>query len=355
MQLALAGLRASGKTTLFNAATGAHAATGGYSASANVAQVKVPDERLRVLADIESSKEITYAVIDFRDLVGLAPSSSPDSKANANTISELRDAEALVLVVRAFDNDNVPAPEGGIDPTRDVRTLLDEFVLADNLIVHKRVERLHVDVEKPKPKAEREKDLTELAVLEKCVSALEHGTPLRQLELPDRESALLTGFRFLTLKPCLVVVNVGEDRIGEEVRLDIDLPQLAACAEIEAELAGMDEQERVTWAAEYGVEVPVSGRLAELSYETLDVITFLTCAPNEARAWTIPHGATAVEAAGKIHTDMARGFIRAETTAFKDVLECGDFKEARAKGKTRLEGKDYIVDEGDVILFRHSS
>lgn len=354
MHLALTGLRASGKTTLFNAVTGAHAATGGYSASANIAQVRVPDERLEFLSKLEHSKKVTHAVIDFRDLVGLAPSSSPDSKANANTIAELREAEGLVLVVRAFENDNVPAPEGGIDPTRDVRTLLDEFLLADTMIAQKRAERLQADAKKPKPKAEHDHDVAELATVQKCVEALETGTPVRQLDLSEAETVLLSGFRFLTQKPHLVVVNVGEDQIGKDVALDVDLPQLAACAEIEAELAAMDGEERESWAAEYGVDIPVQLRLVELSYRTLDLVTFLTCNPNEARAWTITRGATAVEAAGKVHTDIAHGFIRAETTPFEDLVECGDFKEARAKGKTRLEGKEYVVHEGDVILFRHN-
>jgi len=354
MHLAMAGLRASGKTALFNAVTGAHAATGGYSSSANIAQVKVPDKRLEFLAELENSKKVTHAVIDFRDLVGLAPSSSIDSKANAGAIAELREAEGLVLVVRAFENDNVPAPEGGIDPARDARTLLDEFLLADTLIAQKRVDRLRADARKPKPKAEHDHDVAELAVVARCVEALEAGMPARELDFSQAETVLLSGFRFLTQKPCLLVVNVGEDDIGKDVALDVDLPQLSACAEIEAELAAMEAEERQSWAAEYGVDVPVQLRLAELSYKTLDLVTFLTCNPNEARAWTIARGATALDAAGKVHTDIARGFIRAETTTFDDLRACGDFKEARAKGKTRLEGKEYVVHEGDVILFRHN-
>jgi len=356
LQLALAGFRAGGKTTLFNAVTGAHAATGGYAARANIGQVKVPDERLDVLVRIENSKKITHAVIDFRDLVGLAPSSSPDAKANANTVAELREPEGLVLVVRGFENDNVAHPLGSIDPARDVRALRDEFLLADTIVAQKRVERLKVEVTKPKPKAEKERDEKELAAVQKCVAALEAGGTVRDVDLTDAERATLTGFRFLTQKPCLVVVNCGEGAISTDVTVDTDLPQLSACAEIEAELAGMDDHaERATWAAEYGFQTPVSHRLAELSYHTLDLITFLTCGPTEARAWTARRGVTAVEAAGKIHTDLARGFIRAETTAYQDLLDCGDFKEAKAQGKTRLEGKEYVVQEGDVILFRHNA
>ena len=355
MHLTLVGLRSSGKTTLFNAVTGAHAAVGGYSAAANIGQVKVPDERLEVLARIEGSKKITHAVIDFRDLAGLGVSSGGEAKGNANILSEMRDAEGLVLVVRAFENDNVAHPCGSIDVERDVRTLLDDLVLADTLIVHKRMERLKVDATKPKPRVERERIERELGVLARCCEVLEEGGTLRGLKMAEGERELIEGFSFLTEKPSLVVVNVGEGEIGKEVSVGVGLPVLAACAEIEAELASMEGEERASWAAEYGVEVPVSARLAELSYRTLDVMTFLTVGPTEARAWTVRRGTTAVEAAGKVHTDMARGFVRAETTAYADLETCGDFKEARARGKTRLEGREYVVQEGDVILFRHNA
>ncbi|MFH0962488.1 MAG: DUF933 domain-containing protein [Planctomycetota bacterium] len=353
MRLALTGLRASGKTTLFNAATGAGVHTGEHGVEVHIGQVKVPDPRVEALAEMTRSKKVTHASVEFVDLVGIAPQASVEAKLNAQVFAQMRETDGVALVLRAFRSANVAHPLGPVDPARDLALLLDELLLADTLIVQKRIDKLRVEVTKPKPTSAQEKH--ELALLEKCLALLEQQVPARRMELAPVELLALSSFQLLTLRPVLVVVNVDEQEIGKPVALEADLPLLTVSAEIEAELAALPEAERQELAEEYGLAAPVGLRLAQAACAALDGLTFLTSNEKEARAWIIRRGSSALEAAAKVHTDIARGFIRAEVVSFDQLAGCGSFRDARAKGKTRLEGKDYVVQEGDVIEFRFSA
>jgi ribosome-binding ATPase len=361
MQIAIVGLAGSGKTTVFNTLTRGHAETGGYGAlTLNVGTVKVPDERLDRLADIFSPKKVVQADVTYVDLP--APPASSEGRVGteelpAEHLARLREADALVHVVRAWDDPALPHPAGSVDPLRDLQALDDEFILADLALVERRLERLRTSGRHGTP-AEREANEREERVLVRLLAALEAGGPIRDLDLDADEAKAIRGFRFLTEKPVLVLLNVGEGEIAGEQALVERVRAAyahrralvaAMSAKIEMELGELEPDEAAVFMEELGLAESSLARVIRLSYELLGLISFLTAGPDEVRAWPIAEGSSAVDAAGTIHTDLARGFIRAEVVPFDDLVGLGSTAEARRHGKLRSEGKTYQVRDGDVI------
>ena len=361
MQIAIVGLTASGKTTVFNTLTRGHAQTGGFGGlQLNVGVVKVPDVRLERLAEIFHPKKVVHADVTYADLP--APPASTEGRVGteelpAEHLARLRDSDALLHVVRAFDDPAVPHPEGSVDAWRDLERLDLEFVLADLAITERRLERLGTSGRHGTP-AEREANEREEAILGRLREALSAGRPIRDVPLEQDEEKAIRGFRFLTEKPVLVLLNLAEadlprapDRIAEIAgrydhrRAIVD----ALSARIEMELGELDPDEAAAFMEELGVAESSLDRVIALSYRLLGLVSFLTAGPDEVRAWPIPAESTAVDAAAAIHTDLARGFIRAEVVAYDDLLALGSTAEARKHGRLRSEGKTYRVQDGDVL------
>ena len=361
MQIAIVGLAASGKTTVFNTLTRGHAETGGYGAlTLNVGVVKVPDDRLDRLAGIFKPKKVVHADVMYVDLP--APPASTEGHVGteelpAEHLARLRESDALLHVVRAFEDPSMPHPDGAVDPARDLERLDLEFILADLAMVDRRLERLGASGRHGTP-AERESNEREEVILRRLKTELEAGRPIRDAGMPEDEAKAVRGFRFLTEKPVLVLLNVGEGDLSTAAAL---VDRIAAgyehrhalvdhlSAKIEMELGELESDDAATFMAELGIAESGLERVIRLSYRLLGLISFLTAGPDEVRAWPIPGGSTAVDAAGAIHTDLARGFIRAETVSYDDLVALGSTAEARKAGKLRSEGKTYHVADGDVI------
>jgi GTP-binding protein YchF len=361
MQIAIVGLAASGKTTVFNTLTRGHAETGGFGGlTLNVGVVKVPDERLDRLAAIFRPKKIVHADVTYVDLPAPPPSSEGrigTEELPAEHLARLRDSEALLHVVRAFEDPSVPHPDGPVDPARDLERLDLEFILADLAIIERRLERLGSTGRHGTP-AEREANEREEVILRGLKDGLEAGTPIRDADLDPDAAKAIRGFRFLTEKPVLVLLNVGERDLGgsgalvERIRGAYGHRHAlvdALSARIEMELGELEPADAAVFMEELGIAESGLGRIIGLSYRLLGLISFLTAGPDEVRAWPIPDGSTAVDAAGAIHTDLAKGFIRAETVAYEDLLSLGSMAEARKAGRLRSEGRTYRVHDGDVL------
>ena len=361
MQIAIVGLAGSGKTTVFNTLTRGHAETGGYGGvTLNVGVVKVPDARLDTLADIFKPKKVIHADVTYVDLP--APPASTEGHVGteelpADHLARLRDSDALLHVVRAFEDPAIPHPDGSVDPARDIERLDLEFMLADLAMAERRLERLKTSGRHGTP-AEREADEREEVVLRRIHAGLEAGSPIRDLGLdPDDEKAI-RGFRFLTQKPVLVLLNVGEGDLAAAPALVARVSAAydhrhalvdALSARIEMELGELEPDEALVFMDELGIAESGLDRVIALSYRLLGLVSFLTAGPDEVRAWPIPDGSTAVDAAAAIHTDLAKGFIRAETVHYEDLVALGSMAEARKHGKLRSEGKTYRVKDGDVV------
>jgi GTP-binding protein YchF len=354
MQTGIIGLPQVGKTTLFRILTKAHVETkGGQTAHVGVA--KVPEPRLLELAKLYNPKKITYATVQYVDLPGVQKERMRES------LATLRDVDAIAHVIRVFDDPSVPHSEGGIDPLRDATNLDLELILSDHDQISKRLERVEKDLKKKKdPLLELEKN-----VLEKCKAHLEAEKPLRELELTAEERRPIGGFLFLSQRPMLYVLNLGDDEAADLDKA-VEKHKLAAlqgrpntavvavCGRLEAELAEMEEREAAELLASYGLKEPGLNRLIRATYDLMGLIQYFTAGEPEVRAWTIRKGSNAVKAAGEIHSDIEKGFIRAEVVRCADLLAAGSIAAAKEKAQVRLEGKEYIVQEGDVILFRHS-
>jgi len=361
MQIAIVGLAGAGKTTVFNTLTRGHAETGGYGGlQLNVGVTKVPDERLDRLAEIFRPRKIVHADVTYVDLPAPPPSTEGrigTEELPAEHLARLREAEALIHVVRAWDDPAHPHPDGSVDPQRDLGRLDLEFILADLALVERRLERLGSSGRHGTP-AEREANEREEAVLVRLKESLETERPIRDAELADDEEKQVRGFRFLTQKPALVLLNVGEGdlerapAVADELAGAHDHRQTlvdALSARIEMELGELEPDEAAAFMKELGLAESSLDRVIRLSYRLLGLISFLTAGPDEVRAWPVPDGSTAVDAAEAIHTDLARGFIRAETVAYDDLIELGSMAEARRAGRLRSEGKTYRVKDGDVL------
>jgi GTP-binding protein YchF len=354
MQTGIIGLPQVGKTTLFRILTKAQL-DAKASQTTHVGVAKVPEPRLVELAKLYDPKKITYATVQYVDLAGVQKERMRES------LASLRDVDTIAHVIRAFDDPSVPHSEGTIDPLRDALNLDLELILSDHDQVTRRLERVEKDLKKKRdPLLELEK-----TVLEKCKAHLEAEKPLRELELTPEERKPIGGFLFLSARPVLYVLNVGDE---EAAQLDSAVERhkltslqgrrnsavVAVCGRLEAELAEMDEKEAAELLASYGLKEPGLNRLIRATYDLMGLISFFTAGEPEVRAWTIRKGSNAVKAAGAIHSDIEKGFIRAEVVTCADLLAAGSLAAAKEKAQVRLEGKEYIVQEGDVILFRHS-
>ena len=356
MQTGIIGLPLVGKTSLFRILTRARVESRTAPNQAHVGIARVPDARVGKLSEVFKPKKITYATIEYVDIGGI----QKDREKNKASLVPLREADALAHVVRLFEDPAVPHEAGSIDALRDIVSVDLELILNDLEQAAKRIERIEKDLKKKKdPLLE-----AELQLLNRCRAALEAETPLRELELKPEEQKMITGFMFLTRKPMLYVLNLGDeeateiDRAVEKHHLEklASKPQTAVvpfCGKIEAELAELDDAEAAEMMRAYGLAASGRDRLIQGTYQLLGLISFLTCGEPECRAWTIRRGMTAQEAAGAIHTDIQKNFIKAEVVNWEDLLKAGSFAAAREKAQVRLEGKEYIVQDGDVILFRH--
>jgi ribosome-binding ATPase len=321
----------------------------------HVGVAKVPEPRLVELAKLYNPKKITYATVQYVDLGGM------QKDRNREALASLREVDTIAHVIRVFEDPSVPHAEGSIDPVRDATNLELELILSDHDQIVRRLERVDKDLKKKHDPVL----VVEKNVLEKCKAHLEAEKPLRELELTAEERKPIGGFLFLSARPVLYVLNVGDD---EAAQLDTAVERhklgalqgrpnsavVAVCGRLEAELAEMEEQEAAELLASYGLKEPGLNRLIRATYDLMGLIQFFTAGEPEVRAWTIRKGSTAVKAAGAIHSDIEKGFIRAEVVRWNDLLAAGSVAAAREKGQVRLEGKEYVVQEGDVILFRHS-
>ncbi len=364
MQVAIVGLARSGKTTVFNTLTRGEAETGGFGGmTVNVGVVKVPDERLARLTELFKPKREVPADVTYVDLPAppVSAEGAEPAEIPADQLARLRTADELLHVVRAFENPSVPHPEGSVDAWRDVERLDFEFVLADLSVIEKRIDKLSTSGRHGTP-AEREANERELVVLDKLAPGLREGKPIRDIELSADEQKLIRGFRFLTEKPVLILLNIGETDIAGAAEIVSDFSGRyghrqsqveALSARIEMEIGQLDAEEAEVFRSDLGLTESSLERVIRLSYELLGLISFFTAGPDETRAWTVPDGSTAVDAAGAIHSDLARGFIRAEVVSFEDLIQLKTMAEARKAGKLRSEGKTYRMVDGDVteILF----
>ena len=349
MKVGIIGFARSGKTTIFNALTGAHATVGAFgSRDANVAVLKVPDGRVEKLAEIYKPRKMTHAEFQFVDV---APSESGgEQKAfDEAALSLLKNVEALVHVVRAFKNEDIMHPHGGVDPLRDCRALDEELLISDLLIIEKRIKRLE---------KERRKE-HEYEALVRCRGHIEDGAALRTLELNRQEENDIAGYGFLSLKPIMLLGNYGEDAIGTPDPSGLasfaagqGLTLVDMCGELELEVGELPEEERPAFREDLGLGEESRERFVHVAYDMLGLMSFITAGEPEVRAWTIRKGTKAVDAAGVIHSDLKRGFIRAEAVSFDDLVAAGSLHKAKEQGHVRIEGKDYIVRDGDVLLIR---
>ena len=356
MQIALCGFPLTGKSTLFGLLTGVEA--GGHRVAPGEAQVavaRVPDPRLPRLSEMYSPKKTTPAAVEYLDLAGVEKGQA----AKVLPLDQLRTADALTHVVRAFEDEAIPHTEGAIDPARDVATMETELLLADHTIAERRVGKLDLQARK----TNKDEDRRELKLMRRMLEALEGGTPLRNLELNEQEERMLRGYTFLTRKPLLIAINAGEDDTSklsggatafglEEAAGWPDTRVVAFSAKIEAEIAQLDAADARVFMDDLGIADTALDRIIRASYGLLRRISFFTMGDDECRAWTIRRGTPARKAAGEVHSDIERGFIRAELIPYDDLVEAGSWAACRERGTLRLEGKEYVVQDGDVINFR---
>ena len=363
-RLVIVGLPGSGKTTVFNALTRAEAKTGGFGGGGdepNLATVKVPDPRLDLLTEMFKPERKVQADVQYFDVAGIAKGIAEKGMSGA-LLNHLSQAEALIHVVRAFEDDDLPHPDGSVDPFRDIETINLEFAFSDLAIIEKRLQRLEAQIPKMRG-AEKEAYEREQVVLTGLKEALESDRPLRDVvpALDPDDRKLLSGFGLLSAKPLLILLNTGESQLGaptetlvaetrerfagENVAVD------ALSGQIEMEIGRLDEESAEVFMSDLGIEESSLGRIIRVSFDLLGLMPFFTVGPDECRAWTVERGIAAVEAAGAIHSDIQRGFIRAEVVGYDDMIAAGTMAQAKALGTFRREGKTYIVQNGDIINF----
>ena len=362
MKLGIVGLPNVGKSTLFNSLTKAGAESANYpfcTIDPNVGVVAVPDKRLKLLADLYNSEKVTPAVIEFVDIAGLVKGASKGEGLGNQFLANIREVDAIVHVVRCFEDSNVVHVDGSVNPLRDIETINFELIFSDVEILERRIA-------KASRGAKNDKELAkEVAFLERIKAHLEDGKLARSLQVDDEdEQAWIASYNLLTYKPVIYAANVSEDDLADDGASNAYVQQVreyaasegsevfVICAQIEEEISQLEEDEKAMFLEDLGLKESGLEKLIKASYHLLGLLSFLTSGEDETRAWTIKAGTKAPQAAGKIHTDFERGFIRAEVVNYKDLLDCQAYAAAREKGLVRLEGKDYVVKDGDVILFR---
>jgi len=359
MKLGVVGLPNVGKSTLFNAITEAGAECANYpfcTIEPNVGVVAVPDERLNVLAKMYNTKKVTPAVLEFVDIAGLVKGASAGEGLGNKFLSHIREVDAIVHVVRCFENGNIIHVDGSIDPIRDIETINLELVLSDMEIVKKRLDKAEKYV-----KTGEKSYIEEAELLRKLYSHLETGKCIHTMTLSDDEWAKVSEFFILTSKPVIYCCNISEDMIGGDNAMTKRVMEYAAaeganaieiCAKVEEEIAQLPVEERQMFIEDLGLSESGLNRIIKAGYSLLGLISYLTAGEKEVRAWTIENGTKAPQAAGKIHSDFEKGFIRAEIVTYDDLVLLGSMTAAKEKGKVRSEGKEYVIKDGDVVLFR---
>ena len=362
MKLGICGLPNVGKSTLFNSLTKAGAAAENFpfcTIDPNIGVVSVPDERVDTLGKMYDSKKVTHATIEFVDIAGLVKGASKGEGLGNQFLANIRETDAIIHVVRCFEDDNVVHVDGSVDPLRDIETINLELVFADLDVVERRLAKVSKAARTQKEYQKEEKLLEEIKAL------LEAGKPAKLYECADEdEEKLVKGFSLLTGKPVIYAANVSEDDLADDGASNEGVKKVreyaksegsevfTICANIEQEISELDDEDKAAFLEDLGLSESGLDKLVKASYELLGLISFLTCGEDESRAWTIKKGTKAPQAAGKIHTDFERGFIKAEVIAYDKLMECGTMTAAKEKGLVGMEGKDYVVQDGDIILFR---
>ena len=362
VEIGIIGLPESGRTTVFNALTRGEADTGSHTQKGlapHIGIAKVSDPRLEVLTDILHPKKTVPASVSYVDIGASVKSLVTDKTIGGQLLGQLSNVDALINVVRAFSDESIPHSEGSLDIERDITTMNLELAFSDLAIIERRLDRIETSL-KGANQTERQSLLREQEILTKIKTDLEKDVPVRELELTTDEARTIANFQFLTAKPLLIVVNIDEDQLPEAASLEERLNSLYSrpkcriitlCGKLEMELAQLDNGTAETWRAEFGLTESGLDRIVKLSHELLGLLSFFTIVSSEVKAWPIQSGTDALKAAGKIHSDMERGFIRAEVISYDDLVRCGSLPEARKKGLLRTEGKTYVVQDGDVITF----